>query len=86
MSLEESDSPDDESDKLGSDSGSSGTYYYCNFSLRFDESVVGVLGSNVFAPIGVESKGGIFASDVFVTTVVELKGGQLLAIFWSSNS
>ena len=63
LSLDESDSLDDESDKLGSDSGSSGTYSSRAFSLRAEESVVGVLGSGVFAPIGVNSVAGIFASD-----------------------
>ena len=52
---------------------------------HFDESGVGVLGSDVFAPIGSESKGGIFVSDVFVPTGVYSKGDQLLAFFWLSN-
>ena len=30
---------DDEYDKLGSDSGSFGTYFFCAFSLRFENSV-----------------------------------------------
>ena len=58
LSSDESDSLNDKSDELGSDSGSSGMYYFCAFSLRFDESVVRVLGSDVFAPTGFESKGG----------------------------
>ena len=67
MSSEKSDPLNDESDKLGSDSGSSGTYYFCAFSLCFDESVVSVnvLGSEVFVPTGVEYKCAIFASDYF---------------------
>ena len=70
MSLEKLDSLDDESDKLGSDSGSSGMYYFCAF-FRFDESIVSVnvLGYVVFTPIRVEPK-----------------VDQLLALFWSSNS
>ena len=74
------DSIDDAFDKLGSNSGSSGTYSFCTFSLGFDDSVgsVSVLGSGVFAPTGVESKGDIFAFGVFVPTGVESKGGQLI--------
>ena len=73
LSSDESDSLDDESDKIGSDglwsdSRSSVTYY---LYLRFDDSIVGVnvLGSDVFAPTGVKSK-----------------SGRLLAVFWRSNS
>ena len=35
-------------------------YYFCDFSLPFEESVVSVsvLGSDIFTPTGVESKGG----------------------------
>ena len=71
LSSDESDSLNDKSDELGSDSGSSGMYYFCAFSLRFDESVVSVsiLESGVFSPAGVKSK-----------------GGRLLALFWCSNS
>ena len=58
MSSHKLDSLDDESEKLGSDSGSSSKYSFCAFSLSFDDSVVIVLGSGVFAPIGVEYKGG----------------------------
>ena len=60
LSLDKSDLLDDEYGKLGSDSGSSGKYPFRDFSLRFDESIgsVSVLGSDVFAPIEVESKGG----------------------------
>ena len=45
-------------------------YYFCDFSLPFEESVVSVsvLGSDIFAPTGVESK-----------------GGQLLTLYWRSN-
>ena len=61
---------DDESGELGSDSGLSGTHYFCAFYLRFDKSIVSVivLGSDLFAPTGVESK-----------------FGRLLALFWCSN-
>ena len=76
----------DESDKLGYHSESSGTHSFCAFNLRSEESVVGVLGSDVFAPIGVESKGGIFASGIIVLTGVQPKGGGLLALFRHSNS
>ena len=54
--------------------------------LCFENFVVGVFGSDVFSPIGVESRGGIFTSVVFVPTVVYFKGGQLHAFFWRSNS
>ena len=42
LSLDESDSLDDESDELGSDTRSSGTYYFCAFSLYFENSAVSV--------------------------------------------
>ena len=58
LSLDESYLLDDESDKIGSDLGSFGTYSFHAFSLRFEVSVVGVLGSGIFAPTGVGSKGG----------------------------
>ena len=58
-SSDESDSLDDESDKLGSDCVSSGTYYFHAFSLRFYDSIgsVSVLRYGIFLPTGVESKG-----------------------------
>ena len=54
--------------------------------MSVEDSVVGILGYAIFAPIGVDYVVGIFASDVFVPTGVESKGGRLLAIFWRSNS
>ena len=76
LSSDESDSLDDESEELGSDSGSSGTYSFCAFYLCFDDYVgsVSVLGLDIFAPKGVDSKGDIFASDVFLPTGVKSKG------------
>ena len=52
LSSDESDSFDDRSDKLGSDSRSSGTYSFRVFSFHFDNSVgsVSILGSGIFAP------------------------------------
>ena len=47
LPLYKSDSLDDESEKLGSDSVSYVTFSFCPFSLRFEESVVGVLGSEI---------------------------------------
>ena len=46
----------------GFDSGFSGTYYLCTFSLRFEDYVGSVsgLGFGVFVPTGVESKCDIF--------------------------
>ena len=73
LSSEKSNYLDDDYDELGTDPGSSGRYFYCPFSLRFDNFVFGVLGSDVFAPIGVESKGGIYENKVFVPTGVEAK-------------
>ena len=58
MLLDESKFLDDESEKFGSESGSSGTYYFCAFTLNAEYSVAGVSASDVFAPIGVKSKGG----------------------------
>ena len=51
MSSDESDSLNHESDGLGSDSGSSGTYSFHNFYFRFDKYIVSVsvLGSDAFA-------------------------------------
>ena len=62
LSSDEPDSLDDESDDDGSDSRSSGTYYFTAFSLNFDHSVGSVrgLGSGIFVPTGVESKCDIF--------------------------
>ena len=52
LSSEESDSLNDESENVRSDSGSSGTYSFTAFSLRFDDSVgrVSGLGSGIFVP------------------------------------
>ena len=88
LSEDESDSLNDESDKIGYDSGSSGVYSFCNFSLSFGDSIgsVSVLGSGVFEPTGVESKGDIFAFDVFVPTGVKSKCGRLIKICLRSNS
>ena len=65
---------DDEYDDDGSDSGSSGTYY---FPLRFDNYVgcVSGLGSGVFVPTGVKPKYDVFVFLVFVPKGVESKGG-----------
>ena len=88
LSSDEAYSLNDESDDDGSDSGSSGTYSFCAFSLRFDDSVGSVcgLGFGVFVPTGVKSKCDIFAFVVFVPIGVEPKGGQLIEMFWRSNS
>ena len=58
MSLDESDSLNDESYDDGSDSGFSSTYSFPAFSLCFDDSVVRVsdFGSGVFVPKGVDPK------------------------------
>ena len=50
LSLDESYSLNEEYDYDDSDSRSSGTYYFCAFSLRFDDSVGSVsgLGSGIF--------------------------------------
>ena len=88
MSLEELDLLNDESDEIGSDSGYSVTYYFCTLYLPFDKFVgsVSVLGSDIFAPTGVDSKRDIFVSGLFIPTGVEFKGGGLLEMFWRSNS
>ena len=76
LSSEKSDLLNDESDDDGYDSGSSGTYSFCAFSLCFDNSVgsVSPLGYVFFAPTVVGFKGDIFAYDVFVPTGFESKG------------
>ena len=45
-------------DKFGSESGSSGTYYFRAFSLRAEDSAYGVFASDIFRPPGIEYKGG----------------------------
>ena len=88
MSSDESYSIDNESDGIGYGSVSSGTYSFCNSSLRFEDSVGSgsVLGSAVFAPTGFKSKGDIFASGMSVPIGVDYKGVQLIKMFWRSNS
>ena len=87
LSLDQSDLLDDESDNDGYDSGSSGTYSFCAFSLRFDDSVgsVSCLGYGVFVPTGVKSKSDILAFCVFVPIGVDYKGGRLIEMFWRPN-
>ena len=77
MSSYKSYSLNDESDDDGYDSRSSSTYYFPDFPLCFDYSVIHVssLGSDVFVPTGVESKCDIFAFVVFVSIGVESKSG-----------
>ena len=58
LSSDESDSLDDESEKLGYESESSVTYYFCCVSLSFYDSVVSILGSDVFSTTRFKSKGG----------------------------
>ena len=62
LSLEKSYSIDTDSNELGYDSISYGTYSLCYFSLHFEDFVssVSVLGYDVFAPTGVKSKEDIF--------------------------
>ena len=88
LSSDESDSLNDESDELSSDSVSSGMYYFCDFPLRFDDSngSVSVLGYVAFAITRFNTKGNIFLFDVFVTTGVESKVGRLIKMSWRSNS
>ena len=83
LSLDKSDILYDDSEELDSDSISSGMYYFCGFSLRFGDYVgsVSVLGSDIFAPTRVESKGNIFASGAFIPTGVKSKFGRLLEMF-----
>ena len=77
LSSDKSGSLDDESGDDGSDSGSSGTYYFRTFSFCFEDSVgsFSSLGSGVFAPIGFEPEGDIFVFDVFVPIGVEYTVG-----------
>ena len=65
----------DESNELGFDSGFSVTYSFPGFYLLVEESVIGILGSEMFAEIGVASIDGVSAFDVFIPTGVELKVG-----------
>ena len=67
----------DDSNNYGSESGSSITYSFPNFPLRFDYSVgcVNGLGSGIFVPMGVEFKWDIFLFVVFVPIGVKSKVG-----------
>ena len=87
LSLEESDSLDDKFDYDGSDYGCSGTCYFTTFSSVFDESVghISGLGSGVFIPTRVDSKGNIFVFVVFISIGVKSKCGRLIKMFWRSN-
>ena len=88
MLLDESYYLDDKSNNDGSNSGSSGTYSFCAFYLRFDIYFVSIssLGSGVFIPAGVKSKCDSFAFVVFVPIGVKSKVGRPIEIFWRSNS
>ena len=55
LSLDESDSLNHESEKLGSDSGSFGTYSFRYSSFPDEVSVAGDFGSEIFASTGVKS-------------------------------
>ena len=82
LSSDESDPINDESDDDGSDSGSSGTYYFPNFLVVYGSvGSVNGLGSGIFAPTGVESKCLIFVFIVFVPTGVKSKSGRLVKMF-----
>ena len=70
---------------MGSDTGFSGTYSFLDLDFRSEESIAGVLGSDIFSPKRVESIAGVFASDIFAPTGVKSKVGRLLAILWRSN-
>ena len=92
LSLDESDSLNDESDYDGSDSGSAGT---CAFPVCFEDSVgcvddsVGhVYGvySSIFVPILIESNCDVIPLVVFAPIRVESKGGLLIEIFWCPKS
>ena len=54
----ESELLNNESEKIGSELGSSGKYYFFAFSLCAEDYVASAFASNVFAPTGIESKGG----------------------------
>ena len=75
--LYQSNSLDYESYNDRSDSGSSSTYSFPDFSLGSDNSVgcVSGLGYGIFVPTGVESKFDIFVFVVFVLIGVKSKGG-----------
>ena len=88
MSSEESYLINNKSDDCRSDSGSSGTYSFPAFYLRFDNSVGYVSGlvSGIFILAGVESKCDFFAFVMFIPIGVESKGGRPIKMFWLSNS
>ena len=85
LSSDKSDSLDDEYDDDGSDSGS---YVTCNFTFRFDDSIVLVsgVGSGVFVPIGVDPNCDVVMLVVFVPIGVDSKCGRLIEIFWHPKS
>ena len=80
MSLEKSDSLDDESD-----SGSAGT---CTFPFPFDDSVGGVhgVGYSVFVPAWIDSNCDVVMLVVFIAIGFEYKGGQLIEILCRPKS
>ena len=62
MLSDESESLDNESDKFGSEFGSSGMYSFFVFPLYAEEPVAGVFVFDIFAPTGVEYIIGIIIS------------------------
>ena len=99
LSMEKSDSLDDESVKGGSYSGSAGTCAFFCFFEEFvdcaDDSVDPVedsvgrdcgVGSEIFVLIVIESISEVIPLIVFVTIGVDSKGGQLIEIFWRPKS
>ena len=67
---------ENESDKFGSESRSSGTYSFRVFPLRAEKFVAGVL--DVFAPTQVEPK---VSQNYFAPTGLKSKGGRHNSIF-----
>ena len=93
--MDKSDYLDDESKKLGSDSGSSGMYYFRAFPLHAEEYVADVLGSDSvsssthsfrdFPLRSGDSVDVVLESDGFTPSGVKYKVGQLLSIFLRSD-
>ena len=62
MPSDESGSLNNDSEKFGSESGSSGTYSFCSFPLFDEESVDDDFASDIFSSSRVKSKSGQIVS------------------------
>ena len=69
---------EDESDKLGSEYGSSGTSSFCVFTFSAEESVYGVFASDIFATSLVDYISGVLRLEFLHQQESIYKSGRLL--------